>query len=242
MVDSLGPLLAGIAAAGHEIACHGDRHQHIARLSPRAFRDDLRRAIGRIEDNLHIRPVGYRAPTFSVTRRTAWALDEIISAGFEYDSSIFPIRHDRYGVPSAPIAPFRAISPGGRGILELPPLTLDAGFARLPIGGGGYMRLFPARLMHRAIDRRLRSGSPAMLYLHPWELDVDQPRIDVGPISNWRHRVNLHTTAGKLDALLRRYTFRTAGAIADDLTACGALPRFCLSNESPDTRTGGITQ
>ena len=207
-VEHLTPLLRELLRQGHEIACHGDGHEHLARLGPAALRDDLRRARGRIEDALGISPRGYRAPTFSVTRATAWALDVIIEQGFEYDSSIFPIHHDRYGVPDAPTDPFWAVGPSRARILEFPPLTMDLHVARLPVGGGGYLRLLPGGVLRRCIAARQHRGRSAMVYVHPWELDVQQPRMPVGFLSQWRHRVNLHTTAGKLEALMRVFSVR----------------------------------
>jgi polysaccharide deacetylase family protein (PEP-CTERM system associated) len=229
LVERLAPLLRELRAAGHEIACHGYAHEHLARLSPRDLAEDLRRARSVIEDVLGLRPRGYRAPTFSVTRRTAWALDVIAAAGFHYDSSIFPVRHDRYGVPDAPLLPFRVVAPGGARLLEFPPLTLDAGLLRLPLGGGGYLRLLPEALFHRALQHRQRRGQPTMLYLHPWELDPDQPTPAIGRLSRWRHRVNLEKTAGKLERLLERFTFDTAANVLQCVVQQGALPEFTLA-------------
>ncbi len=229
LVERLAPLLRELRAAGHEIACHGYAHEHLARLSPRDLAEDLRRARSVIEDALGLRPRGYRAPTFSVTRRTAWALDVIAAAGFHYDSSIFPVRHDRYGVPDAPILPFRVVAPCGARLLEFPPLTLDAGLLRLPLGGGGYLRLLPETLFHRALQHRQRCGQPTMLYLHPWELDPDQPTPAIGRLSRWRHRVNLEKTAGKLERLLERFTFDTAANVLQCVVQQRALPEFTLA-------------
>ncbi len=206
----------------------GDGHEHLARLGPQALRDDLRRARGRIEDALGISPRGYRAPTFSITRATAWALDVVIEQGFQYDSSIFPIHHDRYGVPDAPPDPFWAAAPSGARILEFPPLTMDLHLARLPVGGGGYLRLLPGAVLRRCIAARQRHGRAAMIYVHPWELDAQQPRLPVGRMSQWRHRVNLHTTAAKLDALMRAFRFDTARAVLDRVRVATELPVFYL--------------
>ncbi len=218
-VAYLAPLLRALVQQGHEIACHGQDHQHIGRLTPQQLRDDLAAARRRIEDAVGVTVRGYRAPTFSVTLQTAWALDAIIDAGFDYDSSIFPIRHDRYGIPAAPRTPFRAVAPSGRSILELPPLTAQVGPLRLPVGGGGYLRLLPAAVIRHCVGRSQRRGDPVMLYVHPWELDPDQPRLPIGPLAQWRHRVNLDKTAGKVERLLQQFRFRPAGQIADILRA-----------------------
>ncbi|RMF78583.1 MAG: DUF3473 domain-containing protein [Planctomycetota bacterium] len=225
----LAPILRDLIAAGHEIASHGDEHGHIARMTPQQLREDLRRSRERIEDVLGVRPRGYRAPTFSVTRATAWALDEIIDAGFQYDASIFPIRHDRYGVPDAPCEPFVAVAPSGRCIPEFPPLTLDCGFARMPVGGGGYLRLLPGWILRACIAGRQRISAPTMVYLHPWELDPDQPAIAIGPVAQWRHRVNLATTEAKLVRLLRAFRFETAHRILTHVSHSRNLPVFHLN-------------
>ena len=224
----LAPLLRDIVAAGHEIACHGDEHNHLARMTPQELREDLRRARGRIEDALGVRPRGYRAPTFSIMRSTAWALDEVIDAGFAYDASIFPIRHDRYGMPDAPTEPFVAVAPSGRSIPEFPPLTLDCGFARVPVGGGGYLRLLPGWVLRGCIAGRQRANAPTMVYLHPWELDPGQPVIPIGALAQWRHRVNLATTETKLVRLLRSFGFDTAHQILSHVSRAGELPVFRL--------------
>jgi len=236
MVEPLAGLLRGLVAAGHEIACHGDAHEHLARLDARRLREDLRAARARIEEHLGVRPRGYRAPTFSVTRATAWALDVIIEAGFEYDASIFPIWHDRYGVPAAPVTPFWALAPSGQAILEFPPLTLKLGPLRLPVGGGGYLRLLPACAVRGALARRVRRGEPALLYLHPWELDPDQPTPAIGWLARWRHRVNLRTTERKLTDLLQRFRFDTVGRVLEKLRTTTKLPVFELAPRSPSVQ------
>jgi polysaccharide deacetylase family protein (PEP-CTERM system associated) len=228
MVEGLAPLLRHLATQGHEIACHGDAHDHLLRMTPKTLREDLHRARGRIEGTLGVRPRGYRAPTFSITRATAWALDVVIEAGFEYDASVFPIHHDRYGVPDAPVLPFWITAPSGARILEFPPLTLGWGFLRVPVGGGGYLRLLPERVLRRCIARRVRRGQPAMVYLHPWELDPDQPRLRVGRLARWRHRVNLRTTEAKLERLLAEFRFDTAWNVLARVTSGAELPVFDL--------------
>jgi len=209
-VRPLGSLLRAARDAGSEIACHGFGHQHLSRMTPQQLRDDVSRAIDEISDVLGVTPLGYRAPTFSVTRATGWALDVLLEAGFEYDASVFPIHHDRYGVPDAPGVVFRALTPNGNEILEFPPLTMRCGPLRFPVGGGGYLRLLPGAVPRRALAQRQRRGQAAMLYVHPWELDPEQPRIPIGPLAQWRHRVNLHTTARKLERLLCGFRFETA--------------------------------
>ncbi len=196
-----------IAAAGHEIASHGMSHAMIDTLTP----EQLRRELGdskRILEDLCGRSVGgYRAATFSITHRTAWALDALVEAGYCYDSSIFPIRHDRYGVPEAPPRPHLATGPGGSLIAEIPPLTVRLLGHNLPVGGGGYLRLLPVRLLAAAIASAQRRGQPAMIYMHPWEFDPQHPLLPMTPLHRFRHRVNLARTRSKLLHLLQTFRF-----------------------------------
>lgn len=229
MVAHAKPLFRRLHAAGHEIACHGQGHAHLSRLTPAEFRADLRESRDRIADVIGAALDGYRAPTFSITHQTAWAAEIILEEGFTYDSSIFPIRHDRYGVPGAPTCPFWLETAGGSRLLELPPMTLDMGLLRLPVGGGGYLRLLPGALVRSVLRRRNHRGQASMLYVHPWEFDVDQPQLPAPPISRWRHRLNLATTAGKVDRLLTDFLFDTARLLATAVRRMD-LPRFLLSH------------
>ena len=227
-----------IAEAGHEVASHGGDHQMLTRQTPEEFRRDLLDARKVLEDLTGAGVVGYRAPTFSITHRTAWALDVLAEANFAYDSSIFPIRHDRYGVPDAPRWPHRAIGPGGGAILEIPPLTLRVGGCNLPAAGGGYLRLLPLWVSACALSRAERAGRSGMVYLHPWELDPDQPVLPLGRLRNWRHRVGLAQAEQKLRRLLQRFRFTDVRSWLDatgtgDLAAYaygrtrGATPSMC---------------
>lgn len=225
-LPQLAGLIRNLARAGHEIACHGQGHVHIARLASDALREDLRRARGALGDLLGTAPRGYRAPTFSVTPRTAWALDVIAEAGFEYDASVFPVRHDRYGVPKAPRVPFWARTPGGRRVLEFPPLTTALGPWRLPVGGGGYLRLLPGAVLRHCLNAAQRAGDASMLYVHPWELDEQQPELACSRVGRWRHRVNLHTTGDKLARLMATFSFDTAAAVLARVQALKTLPEY----------------
>ena len=202
-----GEMIKRIADAGHEIASHGMSHQMINHMTPQQFAGELADSRKMLEDLSGEPVVGYRAPTFSITQKTAWAIDSLVDAGFEYDSSVFPIRHDRYGVPDAPRWAHWAVGPGERRILEIPPLTLRALGANLPVGGGGYLRLLPVGLVNRGLNTAKRLGRTGVIYLHPWELDPDQPILPMSRLSRWRHRVNLHRTATKLRCLLTRHKF-----------------------------------
>lgn len=196
-----------IASAGHEIASHGMSHRMLGHLGPAEFAQELRDSRRVLEDLGGREVIGYRAPTFSITSQTAWALDVLAQEGFLYDSSVFPVRHDRYGVPDAPCRPHTAIGPGGGKIMELPPLTRRILGANMPIGGGGYLRLLPVGWVAGALAKADSAGVPGMIYLHPWELDPRQPVLPMNRLSRFRHRVHLARTESKLRRLLRRFAF-----------------------------------
>jgi polysaccharide deacetylase family protein (PEP-CTERM system associated) len=215
-------LIRDLHDAGHEIASHGWNHESVRRLTPSTFREDIRKSKDALEQAAGAGVYGYRAPTFSVMRETAWAIDELLESGYQYDSSIFPVLHDRYGVPDAPVTPFRCFGPKGQeGIIELPPLTIRNLFSNLPIGGGGYFRLLPLALLKAGIWlNRNRTPSVSMLYFHPWEFDVGQPRLALSGLSRWRTYVGIGRTANRLRELLRATsltTFRRAIDVVSDL-------------------------
>jgi polysaccharide deacetylase family protein (PEP-CTERM system associated) len=210
-------IVQAIDRAGHEIGSHSYWHRLVYRQTPAEFREDLRRSRQVLEDQLG-RPITmYRAPTFSITRESLWALDILAAEGFTLDASIAPIRHDRYGIPDAPVEPHLRSTPHGA-LWEFPPTVARLGKMRLPIGGGGYFRLLPWPLL-QALWRKAEGASPAplMFYIHPWEFDPEQPRIPgLRRLNGWRHRVGLRKTAGKFARLLREFRF---GAISDVLPA-----------------------
>jgi polysaccharide deacetylase family protein (PEP-CTERM system associated) len=213
-------LVQEIAARRHEIACHGYGHQMIHRQTRQEFEKDVQRAKAAIEDAAGTPVIGYRAATFSVTRETLWSLEVLWEAGFLYDSSIFPIVHDRYGIPDAPRFPHRVPITNGHGIAEFPLSTISVMGRRLPVAGGGYFRLLPYRITRRAIRHlNAREHQPAIVYLHPWELDVHQPKLRVGWLSGLRHSVNTHRTEGKLRRLLADFRF----APVRDILALGGV-------------------
>jgi polysaccharide deacetylase family protein (PEP-CTERM system associated) len=195
-----------IVEAGHELACHGDEHDRLHRLTPVSFAEDLKRSIGSLEQAGGVRVGGYRAPTFSLTRQTAWAIDVLAQAGIVYDSSVQPIHHPQYGERDAPRWAYRLTSPlSGVSLAEIPPLTWQSGPLRLPVAGGGYFRLLPLALMRWGIEQAHALGHPAMLYFHPWEFDPDQPRLPLGRAARWRTYVGITQTRERLRALLRDY-------------------------------------
>ena len=204
-------LVREIAARGHEVACHSFAHRLVYSLTLHEFRQDTRRAKAAIEDAAGVAVVGYRAPTFSIVRRSLWALDVLAEEGFEYDSSIFPIHHDRYGMPRAPRFPHEVQLASGRTIAEFPMTTLALAGARLPFSGGGYFRLLPYTVIRAALRRlNRREHQPGIVYLHPWEFDPAQPRLPMHLLSRFRHYVNLRTTHVKLRRLMRDFEFAPA--------------------------------
>jgi polysaccharide deacetylase family protein (PEP-CTERM system associated) len=205
-------LIRRIAAEGHELASHSHWHRLVYSLTPASFREDLRRARDVIESATGVRVRGYRAPSYSITRDALWALDVLIEEGYDYDASIFPIRHDVYGIPDAPRVPHRISRESGT-ILELPGTAARWTSLTVPIGGG-YFRLLPYETTRRAIGRYARTQrQPAMFYLHPWEIDAGQPRIGVKLTSRIRHYTNLDSTEARLRRLLTDFRWDTIAAV-----------------------------
>lgn len=200
-------LVRRIAAAGHEVACHGYSHELIYRQSRQEFRDEAARAKGLLEDAIGQAVHGYRAASFSIIRDTLWALDDLIDLGFRYDSSIFAIRHDRYGIPDASPVPGRVTAPSGRSILEFPMAPANFFGLKIPVTGGGYFRILPYRLTLAGLRRINAAGRPFAFYLHPWEIDPGQPRIAVGMLSRFRHYTNLERCQERLRRLLGEFAF-----------------------------------
>ena len=200
-------LVKRIATAGHEVASHGYQHQLVYDQSPDAFRSDITRSKQLLEDTTGCRVDGYRAPTFSITNRSLWALDVIAESGYRYDASIFPIRHDRYGIPDAPreVHERRA---GGGALVEWPGSTVRVLGTNVPFAGGGYFRVLPYSVIRWAM-RRLNGGErrPGIFYTHPWEFDPAQPRQPLSRISAARHYVNLGRTEARFRRLLRDFRF-----------------------------------
>jgi polysaccharide deacetylase family protein (PEP-CTERM system associated) len=194
-------LVRRLHAGGHEIACHGLTHELVYKQTPEIFRKETAYAKSLLEDLAGAPVRGYRAATYSIVRESMWALDILEELGFEYDSSIFPVRHDLYGVPDAPRAPYRVAS--GK-LLEVPLTTIEIAGQRLPCGGGGYFRLLPYGLFRWALRRVNRKDRlPVIFYAHPWEIDPGQPRIAGSSLkSRFRHYTNLAATEGRLGRLL----------------------------------------
>ena len=193
-------LVREIVARGHELASHGHGHQRASDLTPAEFRDDVVRAKRILEDLCSTEVRGYRAPSFSIGTGNLWAFDVLAEAGYRYSSSVYPIRHDHYGMPDSP----RFAHPVSAGLMEIPITTLRVFNRNLPSSGGGYFRLYPyalSRWMLRQVNRE--DGQAAIFYFHPWEIDVDQPRIPgIGAKTRFRHYVNIARMRSKLEQLL----------------------------------------
>jgi len=233
--ERYGPLIREIARRGHEIACHGYDHQLVYSMTPGQFREDILVSKRILEDAVGNSVIGYRAPSYSITEKSLWALDILGEEGYRYDSSIFPIHHDRYGIPTAPRFPFvvKLDGNGGNGtrvpadfermplwepepgepcddcIVEYPISTVKMMGLNIPISGGGYMRLFPYGVTRQGLAKiNSAENKPFVFYLHPWEFDPEQPRMtNISVLSRFRHYVNLHGTAGKLQRLLGDFKF-----------------------------------
>ncbi len=203
-------LIRTIYNEGHEIASHGFDHKMINKQTRESFRNDIARTKIILEDITGNRVKGYRAPTFSINNSSLWALDILHEQGYQYDSSIFPIKHDRYGIPNAPRFPHIINLNGSGTIKEFPPSTLKILGLNVPIAGGGYLRFFPVQLLTWGIKRINNSDKqPAIIYLHPWEFDPEQPKMPLKVSSRLRHYTNLDTTEKKFRHLIQSFSFTT---------------------------------
>jgi polysaccharide deacetylase family protein (PEP-CTERM system associated) len=222
-------LVREIASGGHELASHGYHHQLIYTLTPDQFRDDVRRAKAAIEDAGGCRVRGYRAPSFSIVRSSLWALDVLIEEGHAYDASVFPIHHDRYGIPDAPRTA-HLIKRGAGAIVEIPASTVRIGRANLPIAGGGYFRLLPYAATKWGISRVNAAGEPVVFYIHPWEIDAAQPRLPVSRLTALRHYSNLGETIARLERMVHDFAFDTIAATLDVQVPAAAPPATRLAH------------
>jgi len=204
-------LVRNIAASGHEVACHGYSHRLVYEQSPEEFYDETSRAKSLLENIIGSAVLGYRAASYSIVRRSLWALDILLELGFTYDSSVFPIRHDRYGIPDAERAPHYLPTPAGKVIAEWPLSTARIFGVKIPVSGGGYFRLLPYWLTRWGLNSINRQESrPFIFYLHPWEIDSGQPLVRASRFSRFRHYNNLDKCEERLQVLLREFRFGTA--------------------------------
>ncbi len=212
-------LVRTIARGDHEVASHGYAHELITSKTRETFREDVRRAKEILEDLIGAPVLGYRAPSFTITSRTTWALPILVQEGYLYDSSIFPIWHDRYGFLGAHSSFHRIVTKAGS-LWELPPSTIALLGVRIPIAGGGYARVLPYCVLRRLLRIVESQKQQLVLYFHPWELDPDQPRMRGPLLSRFRHYINLSQTEEKLAGLLQDFRFgpiRDAVAVIHEL-------------------------
>ena len=210
-------LVRDIQKAGHEVASHGYSHQLIYNQTPEVFREETRRSKKILEDITGEPITGYRAASYSITNQSRWALDILAEEGFVWDSSIFPVHHDRYGMPGTPRWPHRLTTDNGHELAEFPLSTLKFPGYTLPIAGGGYFRLFPYWFSRWGLGSINRQGQPFVFYLHPWEVDPGQPRLDVKWFSRFRHYNNLDVCEHRLEQLLGHFRFTAMGDVLRNL-------------------------
>jgi len=211
-------LVKEIYNQGHEVASHGYSHQLIYNQSQEVFKEETIRSKKLLEDLIGEEVIGYRAASYSITKRNLWALDILHEAGFIYDSSIFPIRHDRYGIADAKTTPHKLLTPNGGELVEFPLTTRRIGKMNIPVAGGGYFRLYPyflTRHFLRAVNKK--QDEQFVFYLHPWEVDPTQPRIEASWFSKFRHYNNLEKCESRLNNLIDDFQFTTMKSVLTDL-------------------------
>ncbi len=214
-------LIADIAKAGHEVASHGYSHQLIYKQTQEVFKQETIKSKAIIEDIVQYEIQGYRAASFSIIKESQWALDVLYEAGFRYDSSIFPVKHDRYGMPGVQGQPHKLNTPSGNKLVEFPMTAKKMLGYQLPVSGGGYFRLYPYWFTKYALKSYAKEKQmPFMFYLHPWEIDPSQPKIDASWFSRFRHYNNLRKCKQRLTNLLSDFEFTT---VADVLQKQGLL-------------------
>lgn len=204
-------LIKEISNRGHELASHGYSHQLVYSQTPETFREETRVSKEIIENLSGQKVSGYRAASYSITRKSLWALDILGELGFTWDSSIFPVIHDRYGIPSSPKTPYKILTENNHTITEYPLTSASVLGYRLPAAGGGYFRLFPYRFFQWLFKQAsLETQSGCMFYLHPWEIDADQPKVKgLSQLSQFRHYNNLDKCYNRLEKLLNHFKFST---------------------------------
>lgn len=206
-------LVRRIASLGHEVASHGYHHQLLYMLTPDQFREDVRRARAAIQSASGQPVLGYRAPSYSVIQSSMWAVDILIEEGYAYDASIFPIHHDRYGIPDSPRHPY-VLERAHGSLVEFPGSTVRLRGVNLPIAGGGYFRQLPYAWTRWGIGHVNRvERQPVVFYTHPWEIDPEQPRLPVGRATRVRHYRGLGQTHERLTRLLRDFRFDAISSV-----------------------------
>ena len=216
-------IVIAIKEQGHEVATHGYAHQIIYEQSPKAFYHDVRRSI-EVLNKITGDPVkGYRAPSYSITRLSLWAWEVLVDLGLQYDSSVFPIKHDVYGIADAPRFPFKVSVSGKGSLIEFPISTIKFFGKNVPIAGGGYLRLYPFWFFKYGIRKLNAEGKPAIIYFHPWELDPQIPRMNFGILKRIRHYSNLALMEDRIAGLLESFRFGTVECV---LRQAGEIRRW----------------
>lgn len=200
-------LVKAISDDGHEIACHGYSHDLVYNQTPETFKEETYRSKSLLEDIVQSPVIGYRAASYSITKDSLWAIDILGELGFSYDSSIFPIRHDRYGIPDSKTSPYVLKTENGSSLVEFPLSTVEILNFRLPVSGGGYFRIFPFSLTKYALSKKNNNGEPFIFYLHPWEIDPGQPKVNASLLGTFRHYYNISKCENRLSRLIRKYRF-----------------------------------
>ena len=217
-------LVRDIQRAGHDIGSHSYRHELVYNMTPDDFRDDLLVSCKILEDITSQRITSYRAPSFSITEKSLWALDVLIEEGISLDSSIYPVQHDIYGIPDSPDEPYRVEREQGS-IWECPGTVCNIFGRNFAIGGGGYFRILPARWTFSQLEKlNSQQNRPFMFYIHPWEVDPDQPKIASNWKSHLRHYTNLKKTEPRLRQLLKQFRFDSIAAMVPTETATDSIP------------------
>lgn len=214
LADRNRDLIRRIVAGGHEVASHTWWHRNLGSITRDEFRDEVHRSRHVLEDITGERVYGFRAPSFSISPGREWAFDILLEEGYRYDSSVFPIRRPDYGYPGAPRHPYLITRPAGT-LLELPMATTTIAGVPIPAAGGGYLRHFPLALIRRAFLEHQRAGQPAMFYIHPWEIDPDQPMMPVSWLTRRRHYAGLGKTLARLERLLGEFDFTSVADYYD---------------------------
>lgn len=210
-----------VADAGHEVASHGWRHRRVTALTPEEFRESVRRSKRTLEDLTGTAVLGYRAPSFSITSGREWALDVLVEENLRYDSSLFPVRRPGYGYAGGTRDPYWIERPAGK-LAEFPPATLRVLGWNYPAAGGAYLRILPPALIRAAVRRFERRAVPATLYVHPWEVDPDQPRLQVKATARLRHYTGLRRTIPRLERLLSDFAFTSIASRLDTVPVTAA--------------------
>jgi polysaccharide deacetylase family protein (PEP-CTERM system associated) len=229
-------LVRAIHSAGHEVQSHGYGHRPVHTLTPRQFREDLKRSKALLEDLSGQAVVGYRAPAFSITLRNLWAFDCLVECGFTYDSSVFPVRTRRYGIAGVPRFPHRVRTPGGNTLLEIPVASYRCLGRTLPLGGG-YCRLFPYPVIRRAVSQISFAGHPAAIYLHPYEFnptEIAELSDSIPPLLRVHQTLGRRGIPGKISRLLQEFRF---GPLQDVIASLSSIPTHdCHSAFAPNRR------